>query len=99
MTVTAQHVVRHAVSLSRRPEFAGRIGSLCRRYRRWRDLKQARAALMKMVYLDDRILDDIGVTREEVLWAASLPLERNAALVLRQIAGERPARAAATASS
>ena len=58
-------------------------------YRRRRDLQEARAAFMHTVYLDDRLLDDMGVTREEVSWAASLPIEENAALALRERAAKR----------
>lgn len=57
-----------------------------------RNLKESRAAFMHMVYLDDQILDDVGVTSEEVRWAASLPLEENAALALREMAKERKSR-------
>lgn len=39
--------------------------------------------------LDDRILDDIGVTREEIAWAAELPLTINPALALQDRAGRR----------
>ena len=54
-----------------------------------RSLKQDRAAFMNMVHQDDRILDDIGVTREEVLWAASLSVRINAALALQERAQMR----------
>lgn len=54
------------------------------RHQQLRSLKDARAAFMTLVHQDDRVLDDVGVTREEVLWAASLPLEANAALALRE---------------
>ncbi|MEM8950713.1 MAG: hypothetical protein AAGA21_23220 [Pseudomonadota bacterium] len=65
------------------------LESLRRWYRQRRDLKEARDAFIHMAYLDDRILDDIGATREEVQWALSLPLERNAALALRARAAKR----------
>lgn len=58
-------------------------------FRRRRDLHEARAAFLHMVHRDDRTLDDAGVTREEVLWAASLPLEINAALALQACATRR----------
>ena len=69
--------------------FSAHLERLRRWYRRGRALKEARAAFMHTVYRDDRLLDDMGVTREEVLWAASLPLEENAALALRARAAER----------
>ncbi|MGI9503925.1 MAG: hypothetical protein ACR2RE_12825 [Geminicoccaceae bacterium] len=49
--------------------------------RRWR--------LYRMQRLDDHMLDDIGVTREELEWAISLPLRVNAALALHDRARRR----------
>jgi uncharacterized protein YjiS (DUF1127 family) len=42
----------------------------------------ARRAVRRMESLDDHLLRDIGVTRDEVRWAAGLPLSQNAALSL-----------------
>ena len=68
-------------------QFMSALSALRRRIREQRQhlrsLKDARGAFMNLVHQDDRILDDIGVTREEVMWAASLPLKINAALALR----------------
>ena len=44
--------------------------------------KDARTAFMNMLTLEDKILDDIGVTHEDVKWAASLPIEVNASRAL-----------------
>lgn len=62
--------------------------------------RDARDAFMRSLRLDDKILDDIGVTREEVEWAARLPLEVNASSALyatararRQGSGSRQRRA------
>lgn len=55
--------------------------------RRWR--------LYRMQWLDDQLLDDIGVTREELEWAIRLPLRVNAALALHDRARERRNSAAA----
>jgi|GEM_PF-2176343 len=60
-------------------------------FHRRRNLREARAAFMHVAHLEDRMLDDMGVTREEVLWAASLPLEVNAALALEARAARRRA--------
>ncbi|WP_282605429.1 DUF1127 domain-containing protein [Pelagibius sp. Alg239-R121] len=54
-----------------------------------RSYREARAAFMQNVYLDDKLLDDIGVTREEVDWAAGLPVQINAALALHARARRR----------
>ncbi len=60
--------------------------------RKYRALRKAwridRLAFQHVLYLDDRILEDMGVTREDVLWANKLPLSKNAALELRK----RPAK-------
>jgi uncharacterized protein YjiS (DUF1127 family) len=57
--------------------------------------KLARRAFLKTYCLDDRMLDDIGVTRGEVEWAAGLPLRVDAAAslharALARRAGEDP---------
>ena len=58
-------------------------------FRRDRDLRRkwriSRLAFQNMLYLNDRILEDIGVTRNDVFWANRLPLRVNAALELRKI--------------
>lgn len=42
----------------------------------------ARKAVRRLEALDDHLLRDIGATRDDVLWAARLPLSENAALAL-----------------
>ncbi len=51
------------------------------RQKRWNN----RNALQQMLKLDDHILADIGLTRDDVLWANTLPLEKNAAVELDKI--------------
>jgi len=48
-----------------------------------------RLAFQHVLYLDDQLLEDIGVTRDDVLWANKLPLKENAALELRNIARQK----------
>ncbi|MEZ5933735.1 MAG: hypothetical protein R3F54_17645 [Alphaproteobacteria bacterium] len=92
MTSSASHA--DAVDLPVAPLFRTLPERLRLWHQRRRALKEARAAFMHTVYLDDRLLDDMGVTREEVLWAARLPLEQNAALALQaRAAGRRAAQA------
>ena len=43
----------------------------------------------RLLDLDDHMLNDIGVTRTDVLIASQLPLEKNAALELRRMSLER----------
>ncbi len=40
---------------------------------RWR----ARSSLHQLQQLDDRMLDDIGITRDDLTWAEYLPSSRN----------------------
>lgn len=51
-----------------------------RLYRNWK----ARRAVSHLSNFDDYLLRDIGVTREDVVWAAGLPLSVNAALALEE---------------
>lgn len=44
--------------------------------------REARDAFRNTLRLDDHLLDDIGVTRDEVEWAARLPLDENASHAL-----------------
>jgi uncharacterized protein YjiS (DUF1127 family) len=50
---------------------------------------QARRAVAGLDRLDDFLLQDIGVTRDELHWAAGLPLSVNAALALEERAMKR----------
>ena len=54
-------------------------------YRNWKTRRHIR----RLQDLDDRILDDIGVTYDEVVWASHLPLRINAALALEKTAYRR----------
>ncbi len=47
-----------------------------------------RLAFKNLLTLEANILQDIGVTREDVIWASKLPLSKNAALELDKIAKE-----------
>ncbi len=53
--------------------------------RNWR----ARSKVRALHDLDDRMLADIGVRRDEVIWASHLPLSVNAALELENAAFRR----------
>lgn len=89
MTMSATDSAASAMNFPIGQAFSAHLERVSYWYRRRRDLKESRAAFMHTVHLDDRLLDDMGVTREEVLWAASLPLEENAALALRTRAAKR----------
>lgn len=59
--------------------------SLATLLRNWR----ARSKVRSLHDLDDRMLADIGVRRDEVIWASHLPLTANAALELEEAAFRR----------
>ncbi len=48
-----------------------------------------RAAFQHVLGLDDDMLKDIGVTRDDVNWANKLPIEQNASLELQRVAALR----------
>lgn len=50
-----------------------------------------RDAFSHLLKLDDGLLDDIGVTRDSVRWAASLPLSVDASCALQETARGRNA--------
>ncbi|NNE21527.1 MAG: DUF1127 domain-containing protein [Rhizobiales bacterium] len=54
-------------------------------YRNWKARRQVR----KLQDREDRILDDIGVTRDELAWASHLPLSVNSACELERAAYRR----------
>lgn len=53
------------------------------------ELMLQRRRFKRLLDLDDRLLDDIGVTREEVAFACRLPLHMNAAMALRYVSQQR----------
>lgn len=59
--------------------------SLSYLFRNWRTRSKVRA----LHDLDDRMLADIGVRRDEIIWASYLPLTANAALELENAAFRR----------
>ena len=61
------------------------LGVLARFLTNW----QARRAVASLDRLDDFMLQDIGVTREEVRQAAKVPLWQNAASVLNDVSRAR----------
>ena len=75
------YVLNRAISLEEGNGF-----SLVRRvWRNW----QARRRVTDLSTYDDYMLNDIGVTRDEIQWAAGLPLTVNAALALEDRAMRR----------
>jgi uncharacterized protein YjiS (DUF1127 family) len=75
----------YALSRAEAAEATGSLSLLWRFIRNWR----ARRAVVRLDALDDYLLHDIGVTRDEVRWASGLPLTVNAALELEERATRR----------
>jgi uncharacterized protein YjiS (DUF1127 family) len=69
------YVLNRAISL----ETAG-ASPLRRLLKNW----LARRAITKLDSVDDHLLKDIGVTKEDLRWAQGLPLTCNAALALEE---------------
>ena len=67
----------------------GVVSHVRRMLRNW----QARRRIQALGSFDDYMLKDIGVTRDELHWAAGLPLTVNAALALEERAFHRRRRA------
>jgi uncharacterized protein YjiS (DUF1127 family) len=74
------YALNRAISLGELDGF-----SLTKLARNW----TARRAVGRLRDLDEHMLADIGVGREEIEWAAGLPLTMNAALALEEKARQR----------
>ena len=56
-----------------------------RLYRNW----QVRRLVRSMIDMEDNMLDDIGIERAELQWAARLPLTVNASIAVHERARKR----------
>ncbi len=65
------------------------IADLARRLESSIRQRRRRRGFRKLLDLEDHMLDDIGVTRSEVMIAAHLPLSVDAATELRRMSLER----------
>jgi uncharacterized protein YjiS (DUF1127 family) len=75
----------YALSRAQSAEATGSASILGRLIRNWR----ARRAVQRLDLMDDRMLRDIGLTREDLRWASGLPLSVNAALAMDHRARSR----------
>jgi uncharacterized protein YjiS (DUF1127 family) len=75
----------YALSRAQSAEATGSGSFLGQLIRNWR----ARRAVARLDRLDDHMLRDIGITREDLRWAAGLPLTVNAALAMDERASRR----------
>ncbi len=78
----------YALTRAQAAEDTGSASILGRLIRNWR----ARRAVARLDLLDDRMLRDIGLTREDLRWASGLPLSVNAALAMDERARSRERR-------
>jgi uncharacterized protein YjiS (DUF1127 family) len=70
----------YALSRAQSAEAAGSASILWRMIGNWR----ARRAVARLDKLDDFLLRDIGLSRDDLRWAAGLPLTVNAAMALEE---------------
>lgn len=75
----------YALNYAQTREAAGASSWISRFIRNW----MARRAIARLDQHDDFMLRDIGITRGDLHWAASLPLSENAALALEDRAQRR----------
>ncbi len=52
-------------------------------------LKLNRLLLKRLLSLNDAVLSDMGLRREEVIWACGLPICKDAAVEMRKAADKR----------
>ncbi|MCF6273516.1 MAG: DUF1127 domain-containing protein [Rhodobacteraceae bacterium] len=67
------------------PKSNGLLARLSGFLRTRREQRINRAVFKNLLALDEHILKDIGVTRGDVIWAANLPIEKNAACELERL--------------
>jgi len=60
------------------------IERLLNEYRRRQIQRQRRAIFRDLAYLDDRILDDIGLSHADIAWGLEQPESENVARVVRR---------------
>ena len=78
----------YALSRAQSAEAAGSASVLWQLIGNWR----ARRAVARLDELDDFLLRDIGLSREDLQWAAGLPLSVNAAMALEERTREKARR-------
>ncbi|MFK5977285.1 MAG: DUF1127 domain-containing protein [Rhizobiaceae bacterium] len=80
------HISRPAGLISRLISAVGiRLESHRKRLQAYRQNRTNRLAFRTVLRLDDHMLRDIGLTRDDVLWADQLPMSRSAAKELNKI--------------
>ncbi len=68
-----------------RPRVASLLAALWTWIKQRHEQRQDRALLQNVTALDDHMLKDIGITRNDVIWASQLPLSQNAAQELEKL--------------
>lgn len=88
MSVAFEARGRSGHTVARKPLTAF-IDALRPVWSRFKEYRERRDAFRAMLRLDDHMLEDIGVSRGDLHWAAHLPLSVNASIELRKIAEAR----------
>ena len=80
----SEQIAEASVSLTSR--FAQLFEALKTRFNQRKQLQVDKKALSYMMQLDDDLLKDIGISRGDIVWAESLPVNANASLELAKLA-------------
>jgi len=78
-------VLHHLPTAPTLGQGAGFWTTFKRRLANWR----RRARVTRLETLDDRVLEDIGLRRDDLIWARYLPLDRDPLQALNLVAVER----------
>lgn len=76
-------------AVSQKPVETGTINAIKNWWKIRAEQRINRAAFQHLISLDDDMLKDIGVTRDDVNWASRLPTDQNASLELQRVAAMR----------
>ena len=80
-------VPHHQTFVAALEQFTSRIAHKAADFfRKWQEQRTNRLAFQHMLTLDDHLLSDIGVTRDDVIRVNNMPLSVNAARELEKIA-------------
>lgn len=91
ITYDANLVSTHAGQRSTSNPVTGLFGAVRAVVSQYEEFRDRRDSFKALLLLDERMLEDIGMTRGDIRWAARLPLSVNASLELRRVAELRRA--------
>lgn len=85
----ANLVSTHAGHRSTSNPVSGLLNAFRALVSQYEEFKDRRNSFKTLLQLDENMLEDVGMTRGDIRWAARLPLSVNASLELRKIAERR----------